>query len=390
MNFNDLITYIKQNVNILDYINKHYPELDFKRSGNVYISLCPFHNDSKPSFVIFPNTNTFKCFGCGIHGDLIQFVQDYMNKDHSIKITKKEAIKEICTNLNIKISRDNPDKIKYLKTMTSYCNRYIKNLKYSDRALNYLTKDRKLKLEVIKKFGLGYVSTEEKRYREKFYAVDRISFPIISNNYCLGMGYRCITPADPKYWNDKNNDYFTKGNYFFGLHETGKYIKESNFGIVVEGYTDVMYLYQSDIRNVVSTMGTAFTENQMILLSRYTKNILLFLDNDDAGNNNILRVLPMLLKLGFNVKIIVNSDGLDPGDLCIREEFNRDKIIDYLNKNSVYGIQYIFNKEVNRYEDIMINTKRQILENVTPILNNITNENDRLLYNSLLKKKLDL
>lgn len=386
MTIEEAVEYIKT-YNIYEYINKFYNHIKFKKSGNVYQSICPFHNDKNPSFTLFPNTGTFKCFGCGIHGDLIQFVRYIEKKDF------KSAVETICCNLNIDVAykTDNPKMMEYKNIMTSHCNRYYNNLKFSDRAKNYLKFKRKLNEDTILKFGLGYVTNDEHKYRPDFsFISDRISFPIIHNNKCVGMGYRAIEDVEPKYINDKNCEYFVKGDYLYGLDMAKDSILKHDNVYVVEGYMDKLYMYQSDIHNVVSIMGTAFTENQGLLLKKYTKNLVLMLDNDDAGNENTLRILPTLLSLGFNVKLLMLSDGTDPGEICLKYDFCKDKILNFINSRLMYGVQYIINKYTSQYDDKILELKRNVLENVTPILNSIQDPNDKMLYTSLIKKKIDL
>lgn len=383
MNLDEVIKHIKERIDISQYVMKEY-NLPLIKSGDVYKVKCVFHEDSNPSLVFFPKTCTYKCFGCGEHGDVIEFVSKYES------ISKKEAIIKLCKSIGISVNtKTSPRLMKHLKTFTSYCNRYIKNLQNSKRALDYLINVRKLNKETLNVYGIGYVTNQESAFREEFYIRDRISFPIIHNNFCVGMGYRGINQVQPKYINDKNTDFFTKGDYLYGLHVAQKYIKQSDFAIVTEGYTDPMYLHQSGIKNSVSVMGTAFTENQMKLLSRYTKNILLFLDNDEAGNINILRVMPMLLKHGFNVKIIINNDSLDPGDLCIKCNFNKDEIINYLNANSRDGIKYLIDKELNSYDEFVLSYKKTVLDKIFSVTDNLQGSN-KLIYENYINKRLDL
>ena len=389
---------IKHKVPLPTYIEKHY-NIPLKRSGLVYKAICPFHEENTGSFVIFKN-NTYKCFGCGEHGDIITFVEKMENIDF------KGACKMIAENENIEYTLEppNPYHENYKDLMTNHCKRYFNNLRNNKAALDYLINDRKLTAKTISKFGLGYVPLDEYKNRTDIGGISgRISFPIFEdkafkNAKCIGMGYRTLKNEKPKYINDKNKDdpksnlygVFIKGNCLYGYNYAEEAIRKNGYAIITEGYMDVISLHQSGIINSVGILGTSFTEAQTKKLRNITENILLFLDGDNAGVSNMIRILPMLLKEGFNVKMIIAKNNKDAADICKDNKFNTKKIKDYIYNNSKNAVEYILGLICSDYNDIVITEKRKALKKGIDLISNITNNIDKKLYLSSLYKRLDI
>lgn len=381
------------------YLQNYY-KLDLRKSGNVFVCNCPFHEEKTGSFVVFKDN--YHCYGCGEHGDIINFTQ---KKE---RLGFKEACELIAQNEGIEYTIEPPNKYheQYKNIMEEHSNRYAEQLLATDNnALDYLTKERGLTIESIKKFRLGLVPDKEYKSRNDIGGIsNRISFPIFENKNkkyakCLGMGYRTLVPGEkPKYINDKNQSdqnsnlygVFIKGNCLYGYQEAEESIRKRNFAIIVEGYMDVISLHQSGIKNTVGAMGTSVTQAQIDSIAKLTKNVILFLDGDNAGVTNMFRILPMFLKTGINVKMIVAKNNKDAADICKDFNFDTRKVYNYICVNSKLALEYMLNLAFMEYSDVVMNEKRKIYNKIMPIINCIENEIDKELYLSSLKKKLEI
>lgn len=394
------VDYIKERANIIDYISKFYPDIKLRRSGTVFITKCPFHNEETGSLAIW-NNGTYKCFGCAEHGDVIKFVQKIEN------LGFKEACKLVAQNVGVEyvLEKPNPAHEQYKDMMNAHNRRYWKALKNEPLAMNYLRETRGLSDEVLDSFRVGYVPMDEYKTRSDMGGISgRIAFPILEHKSlaeakCVAMGYRTLNESvKPKYVNDKNKDeegtplcgVYVKGNFLYGYSHAYQSIRKHNMAIVTEGYIDVLSMHQAGLTNVVAPLGTALTERQADILKTLTDNLVLFLDGDKAGISNMVRVLPMLLQKGFNVKMMVAENQMDAADLCKSLDFNGSSVAMAINKKSVQAVQYIIDTASADYERTVVEARRKAMHQVSGILTSITNEIDKDLYKSLLYKKLDV
>ncbi len=337
---NDVIDEIKSRCDIVEYIGRAVP---LKRAGSTYKGLCPFHNEKTPSFVVSEQKQMFTCFGCGVSGDVIKFVERYENLDFT------DAIKKLAGEYNVDIKeRKNPyggsgssEKREKLYEINKEAARFFFRTFYagSNKGLSYM-KSREIEPITLKKFGIGYaderwdslykhlkslgysenqlfelglISEKGGRYYDKFR--DRVIFPIINTGgKVIGFGGRAIGEATPKYLNSPESQIFLKKNNLFGLNLAKQDISKENRAILVEGYMDMISLYQAGVRNVVASLGTALTENQAKLLKRYTQNVVLSYDADSAGQAATLRGLDILQKEGCKVRVLRVTDGKDPDE----------------------------------------------------------------------------
>ena len=346
MAYDNFTDELKAQLNIVDIIGR---EVKLKRSGSNYMGLCPFHNEKTPSFSVNEGKQFYHCFGCGRSGDVIGFVQEYY------KMPFMEAVEKLATENGIKLPerRSSGPKIDYDKyhginakaARFFYNNLGIKG----NKGLAYLRK-RGLTKDTITAFGLGYapaggtalvdhlrsegVSDEDmlklglansgkNGLYDKFR--DRVIFPIISTqDKVIGFGGRAIADIKPKYLNSPESEIFLKKNNLFGLNLTRKEIDREGRAIIVEGYMDMISLYQNGVKNVAASLGTALTINQARLLCRYSKNIVLSYDSDSAGINAALRGIDVISAAGGKPKVMHVTDGKDPDDFIKahgREEF---------------------------------------------------------------------
>ncbi len=333
---NSFVEEIKMNINIVDVVGR---EVNLKRSGSNYTGLCPFHSEKTPSFSVNEEKQIFHCFGCGESGDVISFVQKIN------RIPFMEACEKLCNEYGIKMperTHKGPkiDYDKFYNINAKAARFFFDNLsKQKNIGYPYL-KQRGISDEIIRKFGLGYAPGKGKSLCQYLlaegvaeedllrlglakkgknglydYFRNRVMFPIFNTNgKVIGFGGRAIGDAKPKYLNSAESEIFLKKNNLYALNFTKSAITDSNKVIVVEGYMDAISLYQAGICNVVASLGTALTDNQAKLLARYTKNVVLSYDSDNAGINAALRGIDVIIGAGGKPKILRINDGKDPDE----------------------------------------------------------------------------
>lgn len=326
---------LKNRIDIVDVIGR---TVQLKRAGANYKGLCPFHNEKTPSFIVSPQKQIFTCFGgCGASGDVVSFVEKYYNLDFN------EAVQKLADEYGIEIKKKEykDDREKYYEINREAARFFYRNMTETVNPGYTYMKNRGIEDRTIKKFGLGYApdswdalynyfkekKTDEKilvelgllsqkgdRYYDKFR--NRVIFPIINTaGKVIGFGGRALdNQSMPKYLNSPENRIFQKKNNLYGLNSTRQDIGKEGMAIIVEGYMDAISLYQSDVRNVAASLGTALTENQAKLISRYTKNVVLSYDSDEAGRKAALRGIEVLKGENCKVKVLHVTDGKDPDE----------------------------------------------------------------------------
>lgn len=334
-NRNQIIDEIKSRCNIVDVIGS---VVSLKKRGSNYQGLCPFHNEKTPSFVVSETKQLFTCFGCHESGDVIKFVMKYYN------LTFVEALEKLASRCGINVEdvfRKGEKKDIYYEVNREAARYFFRMLRANDNpGLRYIL-SRGLTKETLHDFGIGYaddswdglynylkgkgydekvmdklglVSKSAKgKYYDRFR--NRVIFPIQNTaGKVIGFGGRALGDDMPKYLNSPETPVFSKKNNLYALHLTKNHINKMDQAILVEGYMDVISLYQGGVKNVSASLGTALTENQGKLLKRYTKNIVLSYDADSAGINAAVRGSSILHDEGCKVKILHISDGKDPDD----------------------------------------------------------------------------
>lgn len=328
---------IRERVDIVDLIGSY---VDLKRSGSSYMGLCPFHSEKTPSFSVSPSKKIFKCFGCGEGGDVITFIMKREN------LGFREAVEFLADKYNITLKeyRDENKALRDKRNRMYEINReaaihFLKNLQNSKKAKFYL-QNRSLNSKTIIKYGLGYSKDswndllnhlkslgykEEELYELNLISKgkngnyydrfrDRIMYPIINrNNKVIGFGARAMGDAMPKYLNSKETPIFNKGKNVFNINIVSKESTRERI-ILVEGYMDVISLYNSDINYCVASLGTSLTEDQAELIGKMAKNIYICYDSDNAGLNATSRAIDIFLAKSIKPSVIELEDGLDPDD----------------------------------------------------------------------------
>ncbi len=332
-----LLEEIRDRAEIYEFISGY---VDLKRSGSNYMGLCPFHSEKTPSFSVSPSKGIFKCFGCGEGGDVITFAM----KRENLSFT--EAIKFLAEKYNIElkkskssINREEEEKKKRFFEINKEAARlFFANLRESKAPLFYLQK-RGLSQKTILKYGLGFAKDSwddlknhllNKGYKEedlielnllsssKSKSYDRfrnrIIFPIINaKGEVIAFGGRVMDDSKPKYLNSSETPIFHKGSNLFNLNIISKEGKRDKI-LLVEGYMDVISLYNSGINYSVASLGTSLTENQAKIIKRYAKEVYICYDGDLAGINATNRAIDIFLSVGISPGIVSLPEGLDPDE----------------------------------------------------------------------------
>lgn len=330
----NIVDEIKSRCNIVDVVGRVVP---LKKSGSNYKGVCPFHNEKTPSFVVSETKQIYTCFGCGATGDLINFVERYYNLDF------KGAVEMLAKEYGISIEgafKSSRDKEEYYEINRQAARFFFKAMRQSANPGYTYMKNRGISEDILNKFGIGYadddwtslyeflkeqgiaedklmelglISNSKGRYFDKFRS--RVMFPIMNTaGKVIGFGGRVIGQGEPKYLNSQESNVFQKKNNLYGLNLTRGDVSGEDSIILVEGYMDVVSLYQSGVRNVSASLGTALTENQARLIKRYTKNVILSYDADSAGQNAAFRGLDILYREGCRAKVLKVTDGKDPDE----------------------------------------------------------------------------
>ena len=331
----NIVDEIKSRCNIVDVIGR---VVTLKKAGANYKGLCPFHNEKTPSFIVSETKQIFKCFGCGESGDVITFVEKYYNLDF------KGAAEMLARDYGIDLTGAfaNQGNKKELYNINREAARYFfKALRAKDNPGYRYMAGRGITNDTLREFGIGYaddnwtsltdyltgkgfdpktlyelglVSRSDKgRYYDKFR--NRVIFPIINTaGEIIGFGGRVIDKGEPKYLNSSESKAFQKKNNLYGINLAKNYIAKDDCIVLVEGYMDVISLYQAGIKNVAASLGTALTPNQASLIKRYTKNVILSYDADNAGQLAADRGLDILYNEGLKAKVLKVPEGKDPDE----------------------------------------------------------------------------
>ncbi len=387
---------IKSRLPIEDVVGSY---ITLERKGKYLCARCPFHNEKSASFYVSPDRGTYYCFGCNEKGDIFSFVERYEGLDF------RGALKELAHRAGVElapVSKESIDRKESIYMCLESATKYFEeNLQKDTKALAYV-KDRTVTDETIKNFRIGYSLPDwsgltnhlkqvgfvdeiilaaglgivgEKGLYDRFRG--RIMFPIMdSAGRTIGYSGRILPELDDgksgKYINSPETEVYHKSNILYGFSHAKQYIRKHDFSILVEGQFDVVLSHQNGFPNTVAVSGTAFsgdTENeagnptQLGLLSRLSKNIILALDSDEAGEKAKLRVITIAMPLGLSIKMLKNIPGSkDPADILAGPD--GEKIWKETLKDSLPPVeslsQNIINRAVSREKQVEI-VKKDIL-----------------------------
>ena len=418
---------IKNRSDIVDLVSTY---VSLQKAGSNFKANCPFHSEKTPSFVVFPEKQTWRCFGaCASGGDVLSFIMKAEAEDFSQALTRLSQITGVAlptkqeNNQSDKIYQINQETMSFFKKVLESPEGAIARSYIQERGINNETAssfniglspngreglirhllDLGFTKEEISSAGVA-TNANDGSIRDLFN--QRLMFPILngSGKIC-GFGGRTLTNSNPKYLNTPKTIVFDKSSILYGLHVAKQNIRDSDSAIVVEGYMDVVMAHQNNYKNVVAQMGTALTEQQVSTLKSVATNFILALDPDQAGKQATLRSLESswkamqinFMRAGrgktetiFNerkapnaLRIAILPAGKDP-DLLIRE--NPEKWDDAIN-NALPLIDYLLSELPSRFDISKDDGKLQLLEAISPF---IRSERNPFIYNRHLNKLSDI
>lgn len=391
--------------------------VNLKKRGRNYVGLCPFHSEKTPSFHIYTDSNSFYCFGCHAGGDVITFVRNIEHLDYM------EAVKFLADRAGLQVPEtDYDNSLSKLKGRILEINREAARFYHGclvgeggREGLSYL-RSRGLTDHTIRHFGLGYappsrfaltdhltklgyfkeeqvqanvafVSRNGSRLVDRF--AGRVMFPIIDlRGNVIAFGGRILTDEKPKYLNTADTLVFKKSSNLFAMN-FAKNCKDDRL-LLVEGYMDVIALHQAGFSNAVATLGTALTQEQAQLMSRYVSEVVVSYDADEAGRRAAQRAIHFLRNCGVNVKVLVVPDGKDP-DEYIRSHGEQGAIrFRQMLENSDNDVQYQLSKLKSRYDLREPAGQVAYLNGAAEILAELDNPMERDVYAGRLAQEMNI
>ncbi len=397
--------------------------VSLKKKGANYWACCPFHQEKTASFSVNPAKQFYKCFGCGKAGDVISFVMEIEGSPFP------EAVKTVADKCGISIpqvstgedsrefeqlDRQRADLLQINQLATEFFEKNLIETSEGKRALNYLAQ-RGIDEETRKAFRLGYspnswdalstflhtsgaTRTQIERsglvklkdngsgYYDRFRS--RLIFPISdAQGRIIAFGGRIIGEGEPKYLNSPETVLYTKGKHLFGLYQAREAIRRKGYAILVEGYLDFLIPFQYGVKNLVASLGTALTENQVRLLGRYGRQIIVNFDPDSAGVAATKRSLELLLAEGFKANVLTLPDNLDPDEYIRR---NGSKGYLKLLKDSKPFLEYIVESAIGSNDQTKPSGKVETINAILPYLKLVKDQIGRAEYFEQIADRLKL
>jgi len=409
-----VITEVKQRLDIVELISEY---VTLQKAGRNFKGLCPFHSEKHPSFFVFPEQQSWHCFGaCGTGGDIFSFV---MKKE---SIDFGQALRLLAQRGGITLSPlEAPDKAKDEKNerlfqineaATEYYHHLLSSTKAGEATRNYLAK-RKVTTETIKEFRLGFSpdawetlknyllgkSYTEKELVEAGLIIEkegggsydrfrnRLLFPICDiQGRVTGFGARVLDDSLPKYINSPQTSIFDKSSNLYGIDKAKSAIKKKNLVIIVEGYMDVLTAHQHDWQNVVGSMGTSLTENQVEVIKRLSNNITLALDADLAGEEATLRGKAILAYSNADANVILLPPGKDPDEVIREDPALWQKLVEQAMPILDFAFQSVISKvDINKAKD-----KSLAVQKLLPSIYEIKDPTQKFHYVEKLARALKI
>jgi DNA primase len=429
----DQLEEIKSKIDIVELISSYLP---LKKTGRNFKALCPFHSEKTPSFIVSPERQIFKCFGCGEGGDIFKFLMKIENIDFG------EAVRELAQRAGVKLTQYRPSNDEKEKQILYEINHLAEEFYHflltshpvGKGALTYVL-GRGISQDSIKLFKIGFAppgwrnlynflvskkgyeakdleraglvirretrDLRDERQETKNLSGDyydrfrgRIMFPLRNHRgYVCGFAGRILESQakslsadrqEAKYVNTPETPIYHKSDLLYGLSETKEEIKKKDEVVLVEGEFDMISSYQAGVKNVAAIKGSALTINQIHLLSRFTKNIVLALDQDLAGDQAARRGIEVADEQGMMVKVVKIKGGKDPDEVAQK----RPDLWRQLVKEAMPVYDYLIASALARFDKETIEGKRKISEEMIPALARINNEIIKDHYVRLLAEKL--
>jgi DNA primase len=392
---------IKQKLNIVDVINRYVP---LKKRGRHHVACCPFHGEKTPSFTVSEEMQIYKCFGCGKAGDIFNFLEEYE------KIDFREALEELAKLAGVTLVKssfiDHQESKKKLlieinTQVAKFYNYLLTSHVLGKSALDYV-QNRGITLSTIKQFNIGYspenpellinyltkkgykipdlIATGtfgQSQYNSRLYDrfQGRLTFPLSDyRGRILGFSGRILPTSknqnSAKYINSPETEVYKKSQNLFGLHLAKEAIKTKNYVLVTEGEFDMISPFQSGVKNIIAIKGTAFTQDQLQLLRRFTDTLILALDSDFAGNNAAKKSIELADSMEFDIKVLILGDKYKDPDEAVRSD------LDYFKKQidlSISVWDFIIQSQIKANDPQTVKGKKEILSVVLPFLVKIKN-----------------
>lgn len=388
---------IKAKVDIVDLISE---SVELKKAGRNYKGLCPFHSEKTPSFMVTPELQIFKCFGCSIGGDVFRFIMEYE------KLEFGEALKLLADKAGVKlkptkgtfISSQKEELYAVNNTIASFYHYLLTTHVLGKKALEYL-KNRGVEEPSIKSFKLGFspenpastftfltkkrsidpqiliktgvIGQTGSSYYDRFRG--RVMFPLFDHlGNTVGFAGRILDSNAKlaKYINTPETPIYKKGNLLYGLNLTKQEIKKAGYAVVVEGELDAISSYQAGVKNVVAIKGSAITEEQLRLLSRFCSRIVLALDSDFAGDEASRRGIKIAAALGINLRVANIAPYKDPDEIAKADPVAWKKAV----KEAKDVYEFLIDSVFNRFDPQTTEGKGRISREISPILAEVEDE----------------
>ncbi|MBP9718859.1 MAG: DNA primase [Candidatus Levybacteria bacterium] len=411
----DQVAQIREKTDIVALLSEYLP---LKKLGRNFKTTCPFHSEKSPSFVVSPERQIWHCFGCDKGGDVYTFLMEYENLEfpEALRLLAKRTGVELEQFKGSSVTTSKKEAIYKINALTAEFYHYVLlHLPAGKKALEYLTNERKLSPEVIKTFTIGFAPKSgralvdylitKKKFRQddvvdagltsmrsgrvSDFFTDRIMFPLLDHREnVIGFSGRVMDPSTTqmgKYINTRETLVYHKGEVFFGLNTAKNEIKKENRAIIMEGEFDVISSFQEGISNAVAVKGTALTPIQVNLLARFCSKVSMCFDQDSAGQQALLRSIPILEKKGMTITVVLIPGGKDPHDAIIADSFVFKQSV----KHDVGVYDYLIDQTVKKYGVKSAEDKKHISDTILPLLQGIENEIIKEHYMRVLATNLD-
>lgn len=407
---------IKYRCDIVDVISGY---VNLKRAGSNYNGLCPFHSERTPSFTVFPSTKSFYCFGCGAGGDVVTFIMKRENLEY------RAALELLANRAGITIPDEKNDsydskavKRERVLSMNREAAKFFHSCLYSPvgaAGLEYFTK-RGLTGATIKHFGLGFAPdsfgmltdflksrgyTDEemsaaflcgiskKNGRPFDYFRNRVIFPIIDvTGNVVAFGGRVMDDSIPKYLNTSDTPAFKKSRNLFALNFAKSSCAERM--ILCEGYMDVIACHAHGFENAVATLGTAITPDQARIMSRYTKQVIISYDSDEAGQRATSKAMKLLAEVGLDVRILRIPGAKDPDEFLNKNGSTANEKFRLLLDQSRAGFEFKLESVLSRHDITKPDEKVKAAEELCRIIAEVWSEAERDVYIGVVSQRLEL
>ena len=391
----DVIDRVRESNDIVEVISSH---LSLKKSGANYVALCPFHQEKSPSFSVNRSKQIFHCFGCGEGGNVISFVMKFEN------LTFVDALKELAERGGVQLpsssaepSEDYSRLYDVNREAANYFYKQLKDSPESSEVWGYI-KRRSISAEMLEKFGIGYAPDswdsllkhlESKKFSpaeiargglakesSKGNLIDtfrhRLIFPILDEkSRVVAFGGRALgdETKGPKYLNSPETPVYRKGRLLFGLNLSAESIRSNKRVLIVEGYMDLLALSQVGISEVVATAGTAFTGYHCRLLKRYSDEMIMVFDGDEAGKKAAERSTVTAMENDIRPKVVLLPEGKDPDDII--KDGGVESFMDILKDAKPY-LSYIIDQACKKYDISTTEGKADAIRSLLPELSKIS------------------